>query len=64
MNTITQSELETRIADVAGTIATLAKANKKKPLRKALAKLASLKAQRSPAIIYQLDCEKGLGDSA
>ena len=64
MNIITESELETRIADAAVTITVLAKSNKKKPLRKALAELASLKAKRSPAIIYQLDCDKGLGDLA
>ena len=60
MNTIAQSDLETRIADTAVTVTALAKANKKKPLRSALAELASLKANRSPAIMYQLDCEKGL----
>ena len=64
MNTITQSDLETRIADAVVNVTALAKSNQKKRLRSALAELASLKAKRSPSVIYQLDCEKGLGDSA
>lgn len=64
METIPLDDLETQIADTAVTITVLAKSNKKKPLRKALAELASLKAKRSPSVIYQLDWKKGLGDSA
>ena len=60
MDTVTEIELETRISDTAVMITALAKSNQKKPLRKALAELACLKANRSMFVIHQLDLEKGL----
>ena len=58
------AELETKIAAVVAIISELAKDDQRdgRKLRRLFAELANLKAQRSPSVIHQLDCQIGLGE--